>query len=245
MKAMILAAGFGSRLKPITDDIPKAMVTVAGSPIILTLLKNLSNKGIKDFIINLHHHSKILHQFLELNKPAGLNIYYSDESDQLLDTGGAIKKASHFFSDGNPFLIHNVDILTELDPFVLLKNHNRTKSIATLAVRERETSRYFIFNNKLHLCGWENIIEGNRILVNKTDNDLLMLAYSGISIISPEIFSYFPAKNRFSFIELILAACKHCAITGYRHDDGYWYDLGKLERIKEAESDNKIKSINS
>lgn len=232
MKAFILAAGIGSRLSPLTDDIPKAMVPVAGKPMILHLLERLAGLGITQFVVNLHHHADKLQSYLESLSLPCVTIEYSDERDALLDTGGALKRAAGYFGNGAPFLIHNVDVWTTLSPFTLLNMHRQSGALATLAVRNRVSSRYLLFNNNMRLSGWENRKTGEKIIVNESVDRLSPLAFSGVQIVSPELFDHFPHSDRFSLIELYLQAASSGRIKGVIHDTDEWYDLGTPENIQ-------------
>lgn len=232
MKAFILAAGIGSRLSPLTDDIPKAMVPVAGKPMILHLLERLAGFGITEFVVNLHHHAGKLQAYLESLKLPGVSIMFSHERDTLLDTGGALKRAAHFFAGSSPLLIHNVDVQTSLAPGTLLTTHSQRDALATLAVRKRESSRYLLFDSEMRLCGWKNVKTGEKIIVNEPEEELSPLAFSGVQIVSPELFEHFPSANRFSLIELYLSAASTGRITGYIHDEDEWHDLGTPESIR-------------
>jgi NDP-sugar pyrophosphorylase family protein len=231
MKALILSAGLGTRLKPLTVTIPKALVPVAGKPMIVHLLERLSKYGINEFIINLHHHADMLQTYLESLHMPGISIAFSDEREALLDTGGALKRAARCFSDGKPFLVHNVDVWTDLDPGALLRFHKRQGAMATLAVRHRTSSRYFLFDAAMELAGWENAASGTRLLSRPANKELVPLAFSGVQVINPDLFGYFPESGKFSLVDLYLNAAKEEKIIGFRHDEGVWSDLGTRDRI--------------
>ena len=160
MKAMIFAAGLGTRLRPITDSIPKALVPVAGKTLLEHVIEKLSNEGFDELIINVHHHAEKIIDFLAEHHNFGLHIEISDEREMLLDTGGGIRKAAEFFNDGKPFLIHNVDILSNANLKALYEKHIASDNIATLLVKDRETSRYLLFNEEQRLQGWMNVKTG-------------------------------------------------------------------------------------
>jgi NDP-sugar pyrophosphorylase family protein len=232
MKAMILAAGLGTRLGPVTETMPKALVPVAGKPMIMNLLERLSSWGIKEFVINVHHFADELEFFLRNLNFSGITISISDERDLLLDTGGAIKRAAEYFADGKPFLVNNVDVLTATSPFKLLSFHVESCAMATLAVRDRVTSRYLLFNQDHILAGRENRSTGMKEMVGTNHDNLKSLAFSGVQIMSPGIFRYFPAGPCFSIIDLYLAAATAGEkVVAYRHDEDQWIDLGIPERI--------------
>jgi NDP-sugar pyrophosphorylase family protein len=231
MKAMILAAGLGTRLMPLTNDLPKALVPVKGKPMILHLIERLMQQGVDHFVVNLHHHAGMLRDFLLSLDVPGITLQCSDERDALLDTGGAIKRAARFFEHEEHFLVHNVDIWTNLDINKMIRMHTANRAMGTLAVRDRPTTRYLLFNDHSSLCGWQNLKTGEEMLVHQEEKHLTPLAFSGIQIVSPGIFRYFPAHERFSLVELYLAAAATERIVAYRHDQDDWSDLGTPERI--------------
>ena len=191
MKAMIFAAGLGTRLKPITDTMPKALVPVNGKPLLHHVLTKLIDAGYDDITVNVHHFPDQIIKYLEEND-FGVNIHISDERTQLLETGGAVKHAHPFLDGAEPFLVHNVDILSDLDLDWFRKAH-RPGDLATLLVSERKTQRYLLFDAEGLLCGWTNIATGEvRSPYGGIDpKDYRMLAFSGIHYISPEIFEAF------------------------------------------------------
>lgn len=232
---MILAAGLGTRLKPLTDNLPKALVKIKNKTLLQIQLTKLKTYGITDVIINVHHFSRMIIDYLKENKNFGLNISVSDESDLLLDTGGGLKKAAYFFSDGNPFLIHNVDVISDINLNKLAVAHKNNNSAVSLAVRERKSGRYFIFDDNLILCGWENNITGEKKVVKEIEGNAKHLAFSGIQIIDPKIFDYFPDEQIFSLIDLYLRAAEKEKIAGFIDDSDFWIDAGKPENLIEAE----------
>ena len=234
MKAMILAAGLGTRLKPLTDTKPKALVEVGGRPLLEILILNLKKYGFNEIIINVHHFAGQIVDYLKRKNNFGIRIEISDESDELLDTGGGLKKASWFFNDGMPFLVHNVDILTDLDYEGMMKYHKDKNALVTLAVRKRKTSRYLLFDNEMQLCGWTNIKTGdvkNAIEGRQTNR----YAFSGIHIINPEFFEMVSEKKKFYIIDEYLKFAKNNKILGFDHSDSFWLDIGKPESISDAE----------
>ena len=234
MKAMILAAGIGSRLKPFTDSMPKAMVPVAGKPVILHIIERLAEHGVTGFIVNLHHFADKLQEYLLKTVPENISLAFSDERDQLLDTGGALKKARAFFSYDEPFLIHNADVYTTIDPLTIARFHKKSGSVATLAVRNRESSRTLVFDEYLHLCGWEDEKAGNKTIVRKVTGPVSQLAFSGVQIVKPAIFRHFPQHDCFSLVELYLNAARAGeTISGFIHDQDEWYDLGTPGKIEQ------------
>jgi NDP-sugar pyrophosphorylase family protein len=230
MKAMILAAGLGTRLKPFTDSHPKALYVVNGKTLLEHAVMHLKSAGIIDVIINVHHFADQIIEFIHLNNSFELNISFSDETGQLLETGGGVKKAAWFFKDCQTALIRNVDILSDLDLVKLTKRHRDSGGLATLAVRNRETSRYFLFDEQLNLCGWENRKNGERRMVRGTDT-VRALAFSGIQIVDTGIFSLIEEDGRFSLTDLYLRLAKDCRIVGYLEDGVVWQDVGKMTNI--------------
>ena len=232
MKAMILAAGIGSRLKPITNEIPKALVEVGGKTMLEHSIRHLKHFGFTDIIINLHHFPEQIKEFLEENNHFGVTIHFSEEYDELLDTGGAIKKAAWFFGN-EPFIIYNTDILTNLNLWVLWNYHIQHDGIATLVVRKRNSSRYLLFDQNNRLEGWENVNNDEKKLVNKTSVEK-RLAFSGIHLMNPEIFQHFPNQKKFSVIEAYLDISKQENIYGFQDEQSYWFDVGNLEKLEKA-----------
>jgi NDP-sugar pyrophosphorylase family protein len=226
-KAMILAAGLGTRLRPITDTIPKALVKIDGRTLLEGAIRHLANYGVKEIIINVHHFADQVIQYLDQNINFGLNITISDEKNQLLDTGGGLKKSSRFFAGREPFFVRNVDIISDLDLHSMMEYHLQSHALATLAVRKRETSRYFLFNPDHHLCGWTNLKTGEKILSFESSGNLEMLAFSGIQILNPEIFPLITEEGKFSLTTLYLRLAKDHTIMGFMDKGSVWRDVGK------------------
>ncbi len=235
MRAMIFAAGLGTRLKPYTETMPKALVPVAGIPMIEILVKHLQKNGITDIIVNVHHFADQVICFLEKNNNFGANISISDETDLLLDTGGGLKKAAWFFDDKQPFLVQNVDVISDLDYLAMLDLKSNSKSLATLAVSKRETSRYFLFDDAMQLCGWENTRTGEIKMVRSENQNLTRFAFSGIHIVNPSIFNFMDQDGRFSIVDMYLKLAANHKITGFEHNPENWVDMGKPEEISKAE----------
>jgi N-acetyl-alpha-D-muramate 1-phosphate uridylyltransferase len=233
MKAMILAAGLGTRLRPLTDDIPKALIKVGNTPLLEYAIKKLKHYGFEDIIINIHHHPDMIIKFLETNNNFGVNICISDERDMLLDTGGGLKKAASFFSGSDPFLIYNCDIITDLNLKKLYEYHIEHGAMGTLAVMNRETSRYFIFDDNNTLCGWWNKATGEKKSVRWSDLTFRSMAFSGIQVVSPRALELFPDKKVFSLVEFYLLIARDNRIEGYDHSDTRWADIGKFETLEQ------------
>jgi NDP-sugar pyrophosphorylase family protein len=236
MRAMILAAGLGTRLRPFTHSIPKALIEIRGFPLLKLQIRKLSSEGFNQIIINVHHLSDQVKEYIKQNVFFNCTIVISDESKKLLNTGGGLKKAAHFFSDKKPFLVYNVDILSDINLKSLMNHHLSSHSIATLAVQERPSSRKFLFNSENHLCGWMNDESNKEIIVKDEETKLIPYSFSGIQIIDPAIFTNFPDEDVFSLVDLYLAAAKKEKITGYVHSEDNWLDIGKIESLAEAEN---------
>jgi NDP-sugar pyrophosphorylase family protein len=233
MEVFILAAGLGTRLRPITDSMPKALVEIKGIPLLEILLKKLSRFNAVHIIINVHHFGSQVIGFLKQNNNFGLNIEISDEREQLLDTGGGLKKASLLLKEEN-FLIHNVDILTSLDLSSLFNFHTSNGCIATLAVQKRSSSRYFLFDEDKVLCGWENIKTGEKRITRVPRGALRQMAFSGIHAGNRELFSLMPATPVFSIVDFYLSIAEYHQITYFDHSETSFIDLGKKENLTEA-----------
>ncbi len=230
---MIFAAGLGTRLKPLTNNKPKALIEVNNITIIERIIKRFIEANICEIVINVHHFPEKILEFLHQNKNFGIDIVISDETDLLLETGGGLKKASWFFDDNKPFFVHNADVLTNLSLSQMLDFHVKNKSLATLAVRNRKTSRYFLFDNESKLCGWQNT-EKNEIIHTRSYTSVNQLAFSGVQIISPEIFNYLNQKGPFSITKSYIELSKSNIISAYQHDNDFWFDIGTLEKLNIA-----------
>ncbi len=232
---MILAAGLGSRLRPLTNDKPKALVEINGRPMLELLILRLKKFGVNEIIINVHHFADRIINFLEQNKKFGLRIAVSSEK-KLLDTGGGLKQARCFFDPEESFLLHNVDVLTDLDYLQLFSAHQKNNALATLAVRTRPTSRYLLFDANNDLCGWKNLKTNEVRMTRQPDGKTRPLSFMGMHMISPEIFDFFPEKDIFSIIDLYLElAADERIIKGFPADHYQWVDMGKKTDLKEAE----------
>ncbi|MGA2889345.1 MAG: nucleotidyltransferase family protein [Terracidiphilus sp.] len=241
MKAMILAAGLGTRLRPLTDDRPKALVAVAGRTLLEIALCRLRDFGVHEVIINTHHYAEMIHNYLQANDNFGMRIEVSRE-EVLLDTGGGLKNAAWFFLDSNgsiqePFILHNVDIISTIDLRSMVRFHTEQNALATLAVQDRETSRYLLFDGQAQLCGRQAGRDGNAELVRPA-SEVHALAFSGIHVISPHSFAKVAEQGVFSIITSYLnLAAKGEKIAAFRADEYYWRDLGRPENILEAAQD--------
>ena len=234
MKAMIFAAGLGTRLLEETSDKPKALVEIGGKTLLQRAIEKLKNEGVDEVVVNVHHFAKRVVHFLSEND-FGIPVYISDESGKLLDTGGGLKKAARFFDDNSAVIIYNVDILSNLNIQTLTAEHKKSGALATLVVRNRTTQRYLKFDNKKRLVGWLNKKTGEtKISVARNFNDSVEMAFSGIHIVQPELFNLMPAEERFSIINFYLKLAKTQVIKGYFDDSDLWMDVGKPEQLAEA-----------
>ena len=245
MKAMILAAGLGTRLRPLTNDRPKALVEVNGRTLLKITLARLREFGVREVIINVHHFADKVSDYLQANHDFGMHVEISSE-DVLLDTGGGLKKAAWFFleDDGQrdePFILHNVDVISTIDLERMRQALLKTSLLATLAVQARETSRYLLFDQDGQLCGRRKGRDQPPELVRPTQ-EMNAWAFSGIHVISPRIFSVMTEEGGFSIIDayLRLAAAGE-KIIAFRADQYYWRDLGRPESIAQASQDFKDK----
>jgi NDP-sugar pyrophosphorylase family protein len=234
MRAMVLAAGLGTRLRPLSDDRPKALVEVAGRPLLEITLTRLRDFGIRDVIINAHHFAEKIANYLDGNKNFGMHIEISRE-DVLLDTGGGLKKAAHFFQhagdEKQPFILHNVDVISAIDFDGMVRFHGEHQALATLAVQERKTSRYLLFDDESRLCGRRPGKDGVTEITRPATN-LESLAFCGIHVISPRFLGLMSEAGAFSIIASYLRlAGKGEKILGFRADEYYWRDLGTPENV--------------
>ncbi|MEM1220606.1 MAG: nucleotidyltransferase family protein [Bacteroidota bacterium] len=235
MKAMILAAGLGTRLRPLTNDRPKALVSLGKYTLLEFAMRRLAQVGIRDFTINVHHFGDQIIKFCQQDRFEEFSIQISDERDELLDTGGGILAASSWLHDSDPFLVYNADILSDLDLIAMRDAHLKAGAIATLAVRDRSTSRYLRFTPAGKLCGWENRRTGAIRWCGEPKEDFKALAFSGIHWISPRIFDYFPSNQSvFSIIDVYLSLCDQEWVQGFDHSSGRWEDAGKLDSLERA-----------
>ena len=243
MKAMVLAAGLGTRLRPLTDSRPKALVEVGGHTMLEITLARLRSFGVTDVIVNAHHFAEMLIEYLKAHDNFGMHIEVSRE-DVLLDTGGGLKKVAHFFLNGNrdePFLVHNVDVISTIDLARMMQLHEDKKALATLAVQQRETSRYLLFDDELQLCGRRSGSGQSDEMVRRAQN-VQPLAFCGIHAVSPRLLTMLTETGVFSIIASYLRlASQGQDISGFRADEYYWRDLGKPENLKQAEEDYRKK----
>jgi len=241
MKAMVFAAGLGTRLRPLTNDRPKALVTVAGRTLLELTLSRLRAFGVNEVILNVHHFADRIVDYLQANHNFGMRIEVSRE-EVLLDTGGGLKKAAWFLLEAGecaqePFIVHNVDVLSTVDLARMVRFHTEHNALASLAVQQRESSRYLLFDEHGQLCG-RRIGRDAETEWAVPAQQVHSLAFSGIHVLSPRIFSNLPEKGVFSIIPAYLRlATQGEAILAFRADESYWRDLGRPENLAEAERD--------
>ena len=239
MKAMILAAGLGTRLRPLTADRPKALVTVAGRTLLEITLARLRSFGVSEVIVNAHYFAEMIVDYLKANDNFGMRIEISREQE-LLDTGGGLKRAAHFFlKDGSsePFILHNVDVISNIDLASMARFHAEHDALATMAVQRRVTSRYLLFDEHGQLCGRRAGRDGE-IELSRPAAKTEALAFSGIHVLSPRIFAKIEEEGAFSIIPVYLRlAARGEKILAFRADGCYWRDLGRPESIAQAEQD--------
>lgn len=232
---MILAAGLGTRLKPLTDHVPKALVEVGGEPLLKQVIFKLKDAGFSRIIVNVHHFSEQIIKYLETNHYFGLDIRISDETNQLLDTGGGIKAAKRLFGDAR-ILIHNVDILSNINLQRFYFAHK--EAAATLLVSERNTNRYLLFDDDMRLVGWTNVNTGEvrSPYLNLNVAQYKKLAFAGIHTFSPQLFPWMDAfPDRFGVIDFYLSVCNQVPIIGHVESNLKLMDVGKQETLHEAE----------
>lgn len=235
---MIFAAGLGTRLKPLTDTMPKALVPVSGQPLLWHVIMKLKSAGFTRIVVNVHHFAQQIVDYLQANGNFGVDIRISDETGQLLETGGGIKKALPLFDQESPILIHNVDILSNLDLRELYEWAEASGTDALLVVSQRKTKRYLLFDDEYLLDGWTNIETGEvRSPYQGLDpTELRRLAFSGIHVLSPSVFPLFDdMPQRFGIMDFYLKYCHQRAFYGKEKKDLLLMDVGKLETLEEAE----------
>jgi NDP-sugar pyrophosphorylase family protein len=256
MKAMILAAGLGTRLRPLTDDCPKALVEINGRTFLEITLSRLRSFGVREVIINVHHFADMVVEYLKKNDNFGMRIVVSRE-DILLDTGGGLKKAAYFFANSSvedsgradePFIVHNVDVLSTIDLRRMVKFHTASQALATLAVQDRKTSRYLLFDDQLQLRGRRSGSDQEPELVRSSlvppKQPLHAWGFSGIHVISPRLLAMMIEDGAFSIITSYLRlAAEGERILAFRADEYYWRDLGKPEGVALAARDLEQKVI--
>ncbi|MCT4602968.1 MAG: nucleotidyltransferase family protein [Marinifilum sp.] len=233
---MIFAAGLGTRLRPYTDDRPKALVELAGKTLLQRAIEKLKELNVDRIVINVHHFADQIEDFLQANQNFGVDIRISDERKELLETGGGLKKASPLFIPNAPVLIYNVDVLSSLDLKKFIKEHQKNNALVSMIMRKRVSSRYLYFNAEKQLTGWKNCKTGE---VKIARNDMFQsspLAFSGIHLVHPNLFDLIEEEGKFSIIDLYLRLAKSEKILACKDQSDLWFDLGKPEQLKKAEA---------
>jgi NDP-sugar pyrophosphorylase family protein len=235
MKALLLSAGLGTRLKPFTDKHPKALAPVHGRSLLEWNIRNLQRYGIYDIVVNVHHFANQIVDVLHQENGFGSHFEISDESDAVLETGGGLKKSAPFFQDEQNLLVMNVDMLTNADIGKMIAFHEQSDCLATLAVQQRQSSRYFLFNENMKLRGWENVQTGEQKPATIIDK-VTSYAFSGIQILSTEIFTKIAREGKFSLVDVYLDLCAAENIVGLDHTGDLLLDVGKPDSIAQAET---------
>jgi len=245
MKAMILAAGLGTRLRPLTNDRPKALVEVGGRTLLEIAIARLREFGVREVIVNVHHFAGMVTAYLREKNNFGMRIEISEE-ESLLDTGGGLKKAAWFFREEGPaapFILHNVDVISTIDLGRMLDFHTENRALATLAVQQRQTSRYLLFDEQMQLCGRRLVKEQKTELVRPSPQ-LHEVAFSGIHVILPRLLRMMSEEGAFSIVQSYLRlAGEGERIVAYRADGDYWRDLGNPESVALAAEDLKQQAM--
>jgi len=240
LKAFILAAGLGTRLKHLTENKPKAMVSLNNKPLLEHTILNLKSQGINEFVINVHHFASQIIDFLKEKNNFNCNIQISDERNELLDTGGAILFAKNLLEDSENILIHNVDILSDINLKKLILFHIKQNPLVSLAVHKNNSSRKLLFDDKMQLCSWKNTLTGEEKIARKNNiENLTEFAFTGIHIINKDIFKFITEKGKFSVIDLYLRLAENKNIIAFETKYSYWFDLGKPETLSKAENQFK------
>jgi MurNAc alpha-1-phosphate uridylyltransferase len=230
---MILAAGLGTRFKPWTDRHPKALAPVNGKSLLQRNIEYLRKYGIGEVVVNVHHFADQIIEALTANNGWGCRFSISDETGGVLETGGGLKKARPFL-EGAPFVLMNVDILTDMDLPAMIADHFRHRPLATLAVTDRSTSRYFLFDDRDELCGWRNAATGQERMARPIGVVPVQKAFSGIHVIDPAIFPLITREGKFSMVDLYLDLAAGHTIRGHDHSRSRLIDVGKPESAEQA-----------
>ena len=232
-QAMIFAAGLGTRFKPWTDNHPKALAVINGKSLLQRNIEFLQQYGIEKVVVNVHHFASQITEALDKNKGWGSQVTISDETDVVLETGGGLKKAASLFAD-SPIVIINVDILTDFDLGAMMQFHETTAPLATIAITNRVTSRYFLFDEENTLCGWQNTRTGEQ-KISRTVNPLIPKAFSGVHIIEPSLLKLITQEGKFSMVDVYLDLARQHTIKGFDHSYSKFIDVGKPESVPIAE----------
>jgi len=234
MKAIIFAAGLGTRLHPMTNNCPKALIKLNGKPLIWYAVTKLIDCGVTQIVVNIHHFGEQIIDYFGKNS-FGVPIVFSDERNFLLDTGGGLLKARDFLQDSSTIIAYNVDIISSVNLNEVVDHHLQYRPLATLVVRKRETSRYLLFDQEMQLSGWKNFETTEEKISTQKYYTSKPFAFSGIQVLSSEIFDLITETNKFSVIDMYLRLAKEHAIKGFLDQSDYWLDLGKQGQIEDAE----------
>jgi NDP-sugar pyrophosphorylase family protein len=232
-KAMIFAAGLGTRLKPLTSDRPKALVELAGKTMLQRTVEKLIDASVTRIVINIHHFPDLMREAIKALNYPGIEFIISDESELLLDTGGGLIKAKEYLGGNEPFIVHNVDVISDINLDEMYEYHMAEQALVTLAMCNRESTRYFLWHHN-RLCGWKNIQTESIINCYTTDKEPIPLAFSGIHIINPEIFHLITESGKFPINKVYLRIAIAQKIMAYIHDPKSWADIGTLEKHAHA-----------
>jgi MurNAc alpha-1-phosphate uridylyltransferase len=240
MRAMILAAGQGTRLKPLTNQIPKPLVKFQGVPLLEIIIKRLLSSGMEKIVVNIHHLADQVIEFLSSRDYFDGRVLVSDETDRLMDTGGGVLKARDLLDKGEPFLLHNVDVYTNLDIHQLIKAHQSDNALITIAVKKRTPSRSLLLDDKNCLAGWQNNKTGEKRIIRDYEGKLEDYGNSCVYMINPEFFRLVHTSEPISLTDLYLELAKTHPIKGFIHNQDYWYNLGLYETFLKAETEVKM-----
>lgn len=231
---MIFAAGLGTRLRPLTNDRPKALVEIGGHPLLYWAIHRLRSAGYTSLVINIHHFADRMMDYLA-SQDWGVEVLISDEREQVLETGGGLKKARELLQTDAPILIHNVDVLSEVDLGDMRQRHLESGALATLAMKDRPSSRNLLFDAQHQLCAWRHNRSGELRMAREPEGALTALAFSGIHLIEPRLLDLLSETGKFSIIDSYLRLAASERIQAYRHDEQWWLDVGKPEALPLAE----------
>jgi NDP-sugar pyrophosphorylase family protein len=245
MKAMILAAGEGTRLRPLTNKVPKALIRVKGIPLLEHTINYLVYYGVDEIIVNIHHHADQIKDFIRSKNNFNIRIEFSDESDKLLDTGGGLKKASWFFNTSDPFFLTTTDIITNHDLDKIYDYNMKSHALVTLALKSRQSTRELLLNEDYRLCGWKSNVTGQKRLVKDDEDIRYSIAFSGYQVVNPAIFDKITEQDAFTLIDLYLRLTRDNLINGFIQNDAFWMEFGRIQNFKKAKRSLKLKRIMS
>lgn len=239
---MILAAGKGTRLKPLTYGKPKALLEVCSVPLLEYTMLFLRHYGVREVVVNVHHHADQIIDYLGKMNNFNMHVEISDERDELLDTGGGLNKAKWFFNESKPFFLMASDIITDLNLNNLYAFHQKHHPLATLAVKKRKSTRELIFDSNYRLCGWHSNTTGEQRLVRKI-RDPKRLAFSAVQVIDPLIFDLITENRSFSLIDLYLRLSASHLIKGFEHNNSHWFEFGRMESLQLGSGEDVVRAI--